>query len=82
MSFYDCIFSPSDSLVPWRTSLGQTDVLTRSLLFCEQDPRAARENAEMEHGGAGGGLQSGGSEVGRDVRQIRRRQAASAPEGA
>lgn len=29
-------------------------MLTRSLLFCEQDPRAARENAEMEHGGAGG----------------------------
>lgn len=52
-------------------------MLTRRLLF-EQDPCAVRENAEMDHR-RGEVLQSGGSEVGRDVRQIRRRGAASAP---
>lgn len=49
MSLYDCIFPSIESLVPLCTAFGKTDTLTRSMLFCEQDQWATRENAEMDH---------------------------------
>lgn len=65
-------------LWPSAPAFGQTDKLTRSLLVCEQDQWATRENAELDHR-RGQVLQLGAIEDEREVRQTRERRAASSP---